>query len=81
MLDPKKQREHLRAYESALRHLELHEAAIRILENLSSPESAQARRALKRGQTRQLKLLDAAAAKLGAPYPARVDSSRGCEHD
>lgn len=69
-MDPKKQRQHLRDYTTAARNIELNEAAIRVLESLITRESEAAIKVLKRGQQRQLKLLDAAAAKLGAPYGA-----------
>ena len=65
-----KQREYLREYRNAARHLEVSHAAIRALEGLNSREAMQAIRVLMRGQQRQLKLLDAAAAKLDAPYGA-----------
>jgi hypothetical protein len=70
MVDPKKQREHLRAYTAAARAMELHEVAITVLEGAATIEAARAIILLKRAQVRQLNLLDAAAAKLGAPYPS-----------
>lgn len=70
MTDPKKQREHLQTYTAAARALELHEVAINVLEGANTTEAARAITILKRAQHRQLRLLDAAAAKLGAPYPA-----------
>lgn len=73
MADPKTQREHLHKYHRAAMCMELQEAAIVMLERVSSSEASQAIRTLKRGQQRQLKLLDAAAAKLGAPYPGGND--------
>jgi len=69
-MDTKKHRQHLRDYTQAHRHIETFWAAITLLENLPASEAATAIRVLKRGQQRQLKLLDAAAAKLGAPYGA-----------
>ena len=69
-MDAKKQRQHLRDYTEAARNLELHGAAIRVLEGLLTPEAAAAIRVLKRGQQKQLKRLDAAAERLGAPYGA-----------
>lgn len=69
--DPKKQRESLRAYTAAARALELHETAMAVLETAGTKEAARAIAVLRRAQQRQLKLLDAAAAKLGAPYPKR----------
>jgi hypothetical protein len=68
--DPKKQREHLRAYTAAARALELHEVAIIVLDGANTTEAQRAVTILKRAQQRQLRLLDAAASKLGAPYPA-----------
>ena len=65
----KTQRQHLNDYTQAAREIELMGAAVTLLENLLMQESAQAIRVLKRGQQRALKHLDAAAAKLGAPYP------------
>lgn len=79
MADQKKQRAHLEAYTTAAREIELCGVAVTILENLSSPEAAQAVRVLKRGITRQLKPLDAAAAKLGAPYPSRASGVADAE--
>ncbi len=70
MTDPKKQREHLRVYTAATRAMELHEAAIRVLEGAGTTEAERAIVMLKRAQQRQLVRLDAAAARLGAPYPA-----------
>lgn len=56
-------------YTRAARHMELVDAAITMLEGLNSREVRTAIRALQKGQQRQLKLLDTAAARLGAPYP------------
>lgn len=66
----KLQRQYLREYTDAMRHMEVSQVAIAALEPLHSREAMQAVRVLKRGQQRQLKLADAAAAKLGAPYGA-----------
>ena len=70
MMDASKQRERLRAYQAAARNIELAEAAIGILERVDTFEARTAINTLKRGQNKQLKLLDASAAKLGAPYGA-----------
>jgi len=69
-MDQKKQRQYLRDYTTAARNIELNEAAIRVIESLITREAETAIKVLKRGQQRQLKLLDAAAEKLGAPYGA-----------
>ena len=69
-MDAKRQRQWLMEYTKAARNLELNEAAINLIEGLGTRESGAAVKVLKRGQQRQLKLLDAAAAKLGAPYGA-----------
>jgi hypothetical protein len=69
-MDAKTQRKHLNDYTQAARNIELNEAAIKLLGDLITMEAASAIKVLKRGQQRQLKLLDAAAAKLGAPYGA-----------
>lgn len=60
------QRKHLNDYKAANRDLELTEAAIKILERVSTAGSVVA--TLKRKQQIHLRRLDAAAAKLGAPY-------------
>jgi hypothetical protein len=69
-MDTKKQREHLRAYTLAARQIELAGVAIGVLEGMNTREASQAIKTLQRGQQRQLKLLDAAAERLGAPYGA-----------
>lgn len=70
MTTKKKQYEALHRYTAATRALELSGAAIRILERLDTQEAKSAVDTLLRGQQRQLKLLDKAAADLGAPYGA-----------
>lgn len=72
MADQKMQRKHLNDYTTAARVIEISGAAIVMLEQLGTTEAMQACRALHRGNRRQLKLLDAAAARLGAPYPHGV---------
>ncbi len=62
-------RQHLNEYTAAASNMEIAEAAITMLERCRHPEAQTAIRALKRGQNRQLRLLDASAARLGAPYP------------
>ena len=69
-MDAKTKRKHLREYTTAARNLELAGVAVTILEGMNTREATSAVNALQRGQKRQLKLLDAAAAKLGAPYGA-----------
>ena len=69
-MDQKKQRQHLRDYTQAARNIDLAGVAITVLEGMNTREALQAIKTLQRGQHRQLKLLDAAAAKLGAPYGA-----------
>lgn len=66
----RRRRQYLREYTDAARHIEVSHVAITALESLHSPEALQAMRVLKRGQQRQLRLLDSAAAKLGAPFGA-----------
>jgi len=69
-MDTKTKRKYLRDYTCAARNLELAGVALTILEGMNTREAASAVNALQRGQKRQLKLLDAAAAKLGVPYGA-----------
>jgi len=69
-MDQKKQRHHLAVYTLAARQIELAGVAIRVLEGMNTREAVQAIRILERGQQVQLKRLDAAAEKLGAPYGA-----------
>ncbi len=69
-MDAKQQRRHLQDYTRAARQIELAEVAINVLEGMDTREALRAIGVLKRGQQKQLKLLDAAAAKLGAPYGA-----------
>jgi len=65
------QREHLNAYTTAVRDLELTDTAIEILERVTGVASQRCIKALKAEQQRHLKRLDVAAAKLGAPYPGK----------
>lgn len=67
-MDTKKQREHLDQHTRAVRDIELTEAAINILESVSGAEAQRCIKRLKAEQQRQLRRIDAAAAKLGAPY-------------
>ena len=69
-MDAKKRRAILNEYTDAARQIELAGAAIGVLEMMRSREATNAINSLNRGQQRHLKRLDAAAAKLGAPYGA-----------
>ena len=69
-MDAHTKRKHLEAYTWAARNIELTGAAIVILEGVDGNEARTAIRVLMRSQQRHLKRLDAAAAKLGAPYGA-----------
>lgn len=62
------QRKHLKTYGNELKEIEFAELAIHICERISDPAGARCVAQLKRAQQRILKRLDAAAAKLGAPY-------------
>jgi hypothetical protein len=65
-------RDHLESYTDAAREIELAGVAIRVLEGLRSAEGARCIKLLEAMQRRQIPLLDAAAAKLGAPYPGKA---------
>lgn len=65
------QRRILNDYTDAARQLELAGVAINVLEGMNTAEAAKAIKLLERGQQRLVVLLDAAAAKLGAPYPTK----------
>lgn len=65
-------RAHLNDYTYAMREIELAEVAVKILEALNSIESRRAIKMLLKLQQRQVKRLDAAAAKLGAPYGSKT---------
>lgn len=64
-----KKRDHLNDYTDAAREIEIAGVAIKALECMRSVEAARAIKMLHVAQQRHLKRLDAAAAKLGAPYP------------
>lgn len=64
-------REHLNDYTDAAREIELAGVAIKVLEGLRSAEGARCIKLLEGMQRRQIPLMDAAAAKLGAPYPGK----------
>ena len=66
MMTPK--RKHLNDYGAARRNIELTEAAIDLLEKVTGAQKVIA--TLKKSQQKHLTKLDAAAAKLGAPYDA-----------
>lgn len=65
----KTQREHLGDYTRAARQIELVHVAISVLEPLHGARVLRAIKILQQDQQASLKCLDAAAAKLGAPYP------------
>jgi len=62
-------RKHLEDYTDAARDIELAEVAIDVLEKMSGATAQRLIKTLKYLQQRALTRLDAAAAKLGAPYP------------
>lgn len=66
--DAKSARMALSRYSYAHRMLQLAGAAITILESMNTSEAARAIKTLQGGQQKLLKEMDAAAAKLGAPY-------------
>lgn len=70
MPDTMARRQHLVDYTSAAREIELAAVAVKVLEGMRSAEALKAIALLRRCQSRQLSLLDAAAANLGAPYPS-----------
>jgi hypothetical protein len=59
---------YLNQYKTALRQIELAGVAITVMEGMNTKEAIMAIRALKRGQGLQVRILDEAAEKLGAPY-------------
>jgi hypothetical protein len=65
----KTQRDWLDEYSKAARDIEISEAAITVLAACSHRAARVAVAALKNGQQGCLRRLDAAAARLGAPYP------------
>lgn len=67
-MDAKTKRKHLNDYTDACRDIELTEAAIGILESVTGAAGVVA--TLRRKQRSHLRRIDAAAAKLGAPYGA-----------
>ena len=69
-MDQKKNRKNLNDYSEAYRSVQLTGAAIDILESTHTRAAAAAIKRLKGDQHRLLKLMDAAAKKLGAPYGA-----------
>ena len=68
-MNPK--RKILMEYASASRNIELAHAATLLLECMNAPEASKAIAILQRCQQKQLVKLDAAAKKLGAPYPGK----------
>lgn len=69
MSDQKAQRKYLNQYTAAARNIELTAVAIEVLEQVGTNEAQRAIKILKSSQGAELKKLDAAAGKLGAPYP------------
>ena len=69
MTDKKTPRQHLEDYTYVLRSMEIQQVAIDLLDHLGTAGSMRAVAILKRDQQVQLRKLDAAAARLGAPYP------------
>lgn len=67
-MDTKETRKHLAEHARASKDIELTEAAINILERVKGCEGVIT--TLKKKQQIQLRRIDAAAAKLGAPYGA-----------
>lgn len=68
--DEKTRRKHLNDYSDAAREIEVAGIAVDVLEKLRfTPAVDRCIKLLQAGQQRQLKKLDAAATKLGAPYP------------
>jgi len=65
------QRKHLDDYSSAHTDLDLTDAAINLLERVNG--TARIVSLLKKSQQKHLAKLDAAAEKLGAPYPAPAE--------
>lgn len=69
-MDAKVKRKHLDEYTDAAREIELAGICINVLETLRDPVGQRCVKALKASQQRQIKRLDKAAEKLGAPYGA-----------
>lgn len=69
-MDEKTLRKHLIEFQHAAREIELAGVCIDVLEGLRDPVGERCIKALKSSQGRQLKRLDRAAEKLGAPYGA-----------
>ncbi len=70
-----KLRRHLNDFQDAARQIELAQVAIDVMEKMNTRAATAAIRILKRGQQPLLKRLDAAAAKLGAPYPKATNAT------
>lgn len=70
-MSTKTQRKHLEDYTDAAREIELSGAAVSVLEGMRSAEAQRAIKLMHTVQQRRLKHLDAAAEKLGAPYPTK----------
>lgn len=68
-MSAKSKRAILLEYQEEVRNLELSEAAINLLEQVQGRAAQRCIETLKRDQCRMVRRLDAAAGKLGAPYP------------
>lgn len=68
-MDTKTQRKHLEEYTDAARQIELAQVCINVLEAMRGDAATRCIRTLKREQDRALTKMDAAAERLGAPYP------------
>jgi hypothetical protein len=69
-MDAKTKRKHLCDFQAAAREIELAGVCIVILEGMHDPVGQRCIKALNASSQRQLKMLDKAAEKLGAPYGA-----------
>ena len=69
-MDAKTKREYLNEYTNAARQIELSGVAIAVLEKMHGNTAQRLIKSLHHESARALKRLDAAAAKLGAPYGA-----------
>jgi hypothetical protein len=68
-MDTKTQRKHLTEYNDAARQIELAQVCINVLEAMRGNAATRCIRTLKAEQQRALTKMDAAANRLGAPYP------------
>jgi hypothetical protein len=68
-MNAKAKRKHLDEFSTAFRDIEFAEACIETLERLSGATPRRCIKQLKHYQQQALRRMDAAAEKLGAPYP------------